>query len=79
MCDNFSYFEKDRTNNLYFFLFLSDPWLLLFENSILFSLILIWLIIISDANNEDGDDEDDDEDEDEDGEGAWDNGDIGKY
>ena len=77
MCDNFSHFEKDRTRNLYFFLFLSDQWLLLIENSILFSLILIWLIIISDANNEDGDD--DDEDGDEDGEGAWDNGDIGKY
>ena len=75
MCDNFSHFEKDRTRNLYFFLFLSDPWLLLFENSIFSS--LIWLIIISDANNEDGDDEDDDDDED--GEGAWDNGDIGKY
>ena len=74
MCDNFSYCEKDHTRNLYFFLFLSDPWLLLFENSIFFS--LIWLIIISDANDEDGDDDDDD---DEDGEGAWDNGDIGKY
>ena len=78
MRDNFSYFEKDRTRNQYFFLFLSDPWLLLFENSI-FSL-LIWLIIISDANDEDGDEDDDgDDDDDEDGEGAWDNGDIGKY
>ena len=34
--------------------------------------------MISDANDEDGDDDDEDDD-DEDGEGAWDNGDIGKY
>ena len=55
-------------------LFLFDPRSFLAQNSIHFLQISIMNFL-----DDDDDDEEDDDGDDEGGEGAWDNGDVGKY